>query len=191
MIKRSNFLAVLLIFSTVSLCTAARPTEEEMRGEIREFTKIADGIYRGKQPDEKDLQLLKDFGIRTIITFRHEKKKIEWEREKAEALGFRFISMPWEIAKPTSGALMREFLAIVTEPSGGPYYFHCRRGVERTGVAEAIYRRYHDKMPFKEAYDKAMDGHDRLIWLRPYTRARYKQFNEELGDPNAPGLRSA
>lgn len=65
---------------------------------------------------------------------------------------------------------------------------HCKRGVERTGVADALYRHYHQGVPKKEAYRQAMEGHNRLFYWRPFTWYRYRKFIKELGTQPAAGL---
>ena len=123
-------------------------------------------IYRGAQPTEEALQLLKGFGIQTIISFRHEADVIEKEQKQAEALGLRFISLPWRIQFHPDQPVMRQFLDELKNKENEPFFFHCRRGSERTGVAEAIFQYYVKKKSKDEAWKLAMDGHPLLFYWK-------------------------
>lgn len=157
----------------------------ELEKNIDEFTQVDENLYRGNQPDEKDLELLKQFGIKTIISLRSEKKWIEWELKKVNGLDLYFGSFPWKIWWRPRKGLLKEFLELVSQKDRGPFFIHCKRGVERTGVANALYYYYVTGLPYEESYNKAMTGHHRLGRYRPFTRLRYRQFVEEIGPPTA------
>jgi len=148
--------------------------------EIDNFGVIDDHVYRGAQPSRENFQLLKDFGIRTIVNFRHELGPIERDRVIAEGLGFRYISIPWRIQLHPKRPVMREFLDVMARPEDGPFFIHCRRGAERTGVADAIYRAYHQNLSRDEAWDKAIKGYKIHFFWRPFLKRRIADFHKNL-----------
>lgn len=176
------------------LCLTAFPAQaetdqtalrEEISKHIKEFTQVDENLYRGSQPDEKALELLKELGIKTIISLRDEKKWTEWELKTVNGMDLYFASFPWKIWWRPRDGLLKEFLELVRQKEKGPFFMHCKRGVERTGVANALYYYYVTGLPYEEAYNKAMSGHHRLWRYRPFTRLRYSQFVKELGDQTA------
>ncbi len=150
--------------------------------EIEEFGIVEPGFYRGAQPTEVGLRLLKEMGVRTLINFRHEKEVIDWERKKSEELGLKYVSLPWRIQWQPSPEVMKKFLQLVEDKKEGPFFMHCRRGAERTGVADALYRHYHQKKSVEEAFELATKGyHTRFYWW-PFIRMRYDDFLKDLGE---------
>lgn len=177
------FLGTLLIFQTGETAFSREEASppEELKNEVGQFARVDEGIYRGAQPTEEGLRQLKKFGIKTVISFRHEKETLEWERRKAEALGLRFVSLPWRIQFHPGANVMKDFLERVGKAGEGPFLFHCRRGAERTGVADAVYRYHYQKLSSEEAYRKATEGFQILFYWRPFMKTRYRRFVEELG----------
>lgn len=155
--------------------------QEALEKNLPDFVRIDENIYRGSQPKEEDLKRLKELGVRTLVNFRTEKKWVEWERKKAEELGFEYIHLPWRIYLPAKKEIAAKFLEAAQKKDRSPVFFHCKRGVERTGVADAVYRYYFQKLPEQEAFEKAMNGHKRLLRYRIFLKPRYYGFIEKLG----------
>ncbi len=187
--SKKRFLKVAFLLWIITVPARAETDRANLRAEleknIKEFTQVDENLYRGCQPDEKGLALLKQFGIKSIISFRHEKKYIEWELKQVNGMGMYFGSFPWKIWRHPREGLLTEFLNLVRQKDKGPFFMHCQRGVERTGVVNALYYYYVMRLPYEEAYDKAMTGHNRLWYYRPFTRLRYRQFIKEIGRPQA------
>ena len=148
--------------------------------EIRAFAQVDENLYRGGQPTEKGLELLKQLGVRTVINFRHEEEEIERERKSVEVLGMDYVSLPWRIQVHPSRPVMKQFLELSGESEKGPFFMHCRRGAERTSVADAVYRHYYEGLPADAAYENATRGHNTLFYWRPFMARRYRQFVNEL-----------
>src|SRR3989338_487944 len=60
-------------------------------------TRVSEWLYRGCQPETAAFADLKKKGIRTVINFRYEPKKIEQERREAAVFGLKYVSLPWNI----------------------------------------------------------------------------------------------
>ena len=156
------------------------PRTEDLKKEIGQFVQIDEGIYRGAQPTAEDLRLLKQSGFRTVVSFRHEEDVIERERKEAEALGLNFVNLPWRIQFHPRAGVMESFLNLMGQKEEGPFFIHCRRGAERTGVADAVYRHYYQKLSYEEAYRKATEGFGIRFYWRPFMKIRYRDFVTEL-----------
>jgi len=101
--------------------------------------RIAEGVYRGSQPQKGQLKGLRDAGIRTLISFRTSKPM----RAEAEALGMAVVEIPIEAdleSDPPTAEQVKLFFETVLDPARRPVYFHCLHGKDRTGTMAAIYR---------------------------------------------------
>jgi len=103
--------------------------------------KISDSLFRGAQPRGEGVKELKNLGITTIVDLRGEDPgKISWERQQAESLGIRFVSIPVSGWSPPSNEQVAQFLGIFRDHPKEKVFVHCRLGDDRTGVFVATYR---------------------------------------------------
>ncbi|MGE5176641.1 MAG: MBL fold metallo-hydrolase [Hyphomicrobiales bacterium] len=107
---------------------------------IPRFAEVATGLYRGARPSDEGLRYLRDRGVRSIISLRHD----ESERRRAAALGLRYFEIPLHAgilgsSEPTEEEI-GEFLDLVADSANRPVFYHCRHGRDRTGVMTALYR---------------------------------------------------
>jgi len=126
-------------------------------------------IYRSANPDrvnEKDLKILKELGIKTIVDLRDPS---EFSKRKAEIPGIEIINLPLKFESVTRQKLrpllkrnydpevidrvlngiyveivdaMRpvfsRIAAIILEPDNTPLLIHCQAGKDRTGILSAL-----------------------------------------------------
>jgi protein tyrosine phosphatase (PTP) superfamily phosphohydrolase (DUF442 family) len=107
---------------------------------IPNAARLAEGVYRGAQPDAKGLAALKAAGVRTLVTLR---TGGDDEDREARALGFEVVPLPIEArleSEPPSDEQVKRFFEVVLDPAKRPVYFHCAFGRDRTGTMAAIYR---------------------------------------------------
>src|SRR5262245_52996731 len=110
--------------------------------------KINDALFRGAQPRSEGLKRLKTLGVTTIVDLRGEDpEKISWERQQAEALGMRFVSIPVSGWSPPSNQQVALFLELFRNHPGERVFVHCRFGDDRTGVFVAAYRMAYQGWP--------------------------------------------
>jgi protein tyrosine phosphatase (PTP) superfamily phosphohydrolase (DUF442 family) len=106
---------------------------------IENAARVAEGVYRGAQPDGEGLRRLKEKGFRTVINLR----SAHSERKECEALGLDAVEIPLNAfltsTPPTDGEVAR-FFEVVLDPARRPVYFHCAFGKDRTGTMAALYR---------------------------------------------------
>jgi tyrosine-protein phosphatase SIW14 len=111
--------------------------------------RVAPGLYRGARPGRAGLDSLKKLGIRTVINLRH----YHGRREAAgcRRRGIDYVRLALHSRSIPKDDDLKRFLAIVTDPTRHPVYFHCWRGKDRTGVMCAAYRVAVDGWPIEAA----------------------------------------
>jgi tyrosine-protein phosphatase SIW14 len=129
-----------LVLATPPTSPTTRPIAERLTGlaGIENVARIAPGVYRGNQPTLEGLRTLKSLGVRTVVNLRHYHGKAE--ADGCREVGLDYLRIPLASTEEPSDADTRRFLAIVTDASRQPVYFHCWRGKDRTGTMCAVYR---------------------------------------------------
>jgi protein-tyrosine phosphatase len=119
----------------------SRSEENEFEVPIKNFGKVADGIFRGALPDEPGYRALveKLAVVRVCSMIEHERRA---DRDRALASGIEeWRSMPFSDRDAPEPARVHEWLALIRSVKrGGPIYAHCRGGRHRTGVLFGVYR---------------------------------------------------
>ncbi len=102
---------------------------------LENFYRVTDDLYRGAQPDEAGMAKLKELGIQTVVNLR----LAHSDRDEIGQIELGYEHIPVDPFKPTEDHLLR-FLEVVTDPNRLPVFVHCQRGIDRTGMAVAVYR---------------------------------------------------
>ncbi len=152
LLKRALRVALLIALLTAPAargadsCVATQPGApypEKQAGiphGIQNFGQVTTGLYRGAQPTHDGYRELKDLGVDIVVSFREEKGDNEHERRALEALGMRFVSIPWNAFHTPTENQLREFLEIFHANPGKKIFVHCQQGRDRTGTMIAVYR---------------------------------------------------
>ncbi len=123
--------------STIAVPAAA--SQPALRG-LANFGQVTPLLFRGGQPTSEGYRELKQMGVDTVISFRHEKGENTLERRAVEALGMRFVNLPWRAwDNPTDDEVGRFFTLLAASPQR-KVYVHCQQGRDRTGAMVALYR---------------------------------------------------
>ncbi len=101
-------------------------------------------LYRGAQPSPAAFAELRKLGIDLVIDFRDSREDIQREKERVEAQGMTFVSIPWNAEHNPSRDNVIAFFATLHDNSGKKIFVHCQRGADRTGVMIALYRIVYD-----------------------------------------------
>ena len=164
------FFSPFIIFSTV-ISTSARaqnsssasstPVLRSAYGERLKLNglpnggKINDALFRGAQPRTEGLKELKNLGVTTIVDLRGEDPdRIAWERQQAESLGIRFVSIPVSGWSPPTNDQVAAFLVLFRNNPKEKVFVHCRFGDDRTGVFVATYRMAYEGWPAQQALNE-------------------------------------
>lgn len=107
---------------------------------VPNYGQVSAMLYRGGQPLEAGYAELKKFGITTVVNFRDEKDEIAKERAGVEALGMKYISIPWRGSDIPNNGQVSSFLQLMSSDPKQKIFVHCKEGRDRTGVMVAAYR---------------------------------------------------
>lgn len=105
--------------------------------ELHNVGELSPRLIRGAQPTEKGFETLKQQGVNTVINLRPEDPS---EKAAVEKLGMRSVHLPLPAVGTPTNEQALQFLSIVTDPANGKSFFHCQRGIDRTGAMAAAYR---------------------------------------------------
>lgn len=141
---------------------------------IPNFGKVSPFLYRGGQPKENGIAELNKLGVKLIVNLREEDEADKEEKQRAEALGIRYVSIPWRGFDKPNDKQVAEFLQLLRANSETPVFVHCRRGAERTGVMVAAYRMAIQEWTPEQALEEMEEFKFRGFWfrhLKKYVRA--------------------
>jgi protein tyrosine/serine phosphatase len=154
----------------MTLLPATTPATETT---IPRFQKVADGFYRGGQPDQAGFEFLKKEGIKTIINLRDEDDR---ERSVVNKLGMNYVHLPMSVSFFSKIAQkdIKAYFDLLNDPANYPIFIHCRRGADRTGAMVGFYRIAVQGWDGKKAYDEARKIGMR--WWYPGLKGQLKDF---------------
>lgn len=176
---------------TAAVPTEAKPAEKIVLPGLPNFGRVTPKLYRGGQPKPAGYAELKKLGVEIVVNFRTERSKIEAERRAVEALGLRYVSIPWSSAGSPAHQQVAEFLDLLRANPDRQVFVHCRRGAERTGVMIAVFRMAAQNWTAEQAAQEMEEFKFRGLWfshLKRYVRNFSKQ---PAADPNLRGLAPA
>jgi len=158
-----------------------------LRG-VANFGRLSAHFYRGAQPAVEAYSSLKAMGIDTIVRLSTGEEFIAGERERVEALGMQFVSLPWRVADAPTPDQIVAFLTLLRDHPDRTVFVHCREGVDRTGVMVALYRVALDHWPVDRALAEMKAFHYRYL-LHPHLQQFVEDFSARLTtDPALHGL---
>jgi protein tyrosine phosphatase (PTP) superfamily phosphohydrolase (DUF442 family) len=164
---RAMLTAALLILLQIPLSNSF--TEPLVTKDIPRLQMVANGLYRGGQPERAGFQYLKSNGIKTVINLRMEND----EEVIVKELGMKYVHIPISI-KPWSripDAAIEQYFKVLNDPTNYPIFFHCRRGADRTGAMAGFYRIAAQRWESEKAYSEA-----RNIGMRWWFQSIKKQI---------------
>jgi uncharacterized protein (TIGR01244 family) len=110
--------------------------------------------YLAGQPAEADLAAWKDRGVRTVLTLRTP-GEIDWDEKAAvEALGMKFVSIPFRGADTLGDQQIEQALAALADDAHGPILLHCATS-NRVGAIWYAHRVRHDGLSPEDALAEA------------------------------------
>lgn len=123
--------------------------------DIPQFVQVDERLYRGGAPNEAGLRLIKEKGIKTVISLQGVSDTQQAEKELVESLGMKFVSLPMSVDERPGDEAILTFLETVLTPDDAPVFVHCASGRDRTGAVVAVYRVTFNEWGPKEAYKEA------------------------------------
>jgi tyrosine-protein phosphatase SIW14 len=107
---------------------------------IPNFGQVTPLLFRGGQPTTDGYRELKQMGVEVVVSFRHETGENTLERRAVEALGMRFVNMPWHAWDTPTDDQVGRFFMLLAANRQTKIFIHCQQGRDRTGVMMALYR---------------------------------------------------
>jgi protein tyrosine/serine phosphatase len=135
---RTSVAAAFALALCVSSVTLAQ--EKLKIQELPKLVQVNPNLYRGGQPKEGGIDLLKQMGIKTIINLRDSDEQSKSEEGEAKALGMKYFNIPLPNFDRPDNKIVSEILSLITSAENQPVFVHCRRGSDRTGTIIALYR---------------------------------------------------
>ena len=154
-----------------------KKTDEHKDTDLPNFHRINKNLYRGGQPTAEGIRQLAELGIKTIVTFREMREKIQREKELAEANGIRFINLHLSNWFSSTDEQIHAIIEVITNLDNQPVFIHCKRGADRTGTIIAVYRmkfeNWTDKQANREAKKYGIGWWQ--VWMKDYIKDYYER----------------
>ena len=124
----------------ITCCILAGCVTRPVVNGVPNFAKVAQGIYRGGQPNEQGWQFLRSLGVTNVVKLNREVADAP-----ADGMIVHLFPLPpatiWEIfKKPCSNDVARAVQAMQYKGT----YVHCKHGRDRTGLVVGSYRMWID-----------------------------------------------
>jgi tyrosine-protein phosphatase SIW14 len=137
------------------LCSVSIAQQDTRYKELPNLHQVNSSLYRGAQPKKGGLQLLKQLGIKTILSLRDDDERSKAEEAEAKTIGLGYFSVPLSSFNRPPDKAVAEVLALINSSEYQPVFVHCERGADRTGTIVAIYRIEHDGWTSEQAKAEA------------------------------------
>ena len=130
-------------FSYAQNSTLAVKGTQEAFGNLKVVNQYGSVVF-ADQPDKATIEMLKDHGIKMVITIRGESEKEGYDERKAvEAQGITYIQIPYMKGRNINSDAVDEILELinVTENNGTKIMLHCTHS-QRAGslLGAALYK---------------------------------------------------
>lgn len=120
---------------------------------LQRFREVTKGLYRGSAPSSMDVKRLKeDYGVNKIVSLdRDTGNHID---RACKLLGIKHVMVPLDGSRKSLLHLLNHDLKNLLM-KGGPTYFHCLHGKDRTGLVAAMFKCKYMGVPAEEALKEA------------------------------------
>jgi len=122
---------------------------------VKQYYRIDDHIWRGRQPRHEAWPWLAQQGFKTVLDLRGGPIHKPHERKLVEAAGMQYISIRLSGIWEPKDVQIAQIVSVMGDPARWPIFMHCRRGDDRLGEAIACYRIAHDHWTNQQAYQEA------------------------------------
>lgn len=154
-------LSVLAVATLLAACSASADQQKESKPGISNYTRVDAVVACGGATDTSALEGLKQDGFKAVINLRQASERganIDENRARAEALGLKYIHIPFNSSAPEAKTF-DDFMAAVSDKSNQPVYVHCA-SANRVGAVWLAKRVLQDGWTVEKATEEA-----RLIGL--------------------------
>jgi protein-tyrosine phosphatase len=117
---------------------------------VTNFGEVTPHLYRGGLLRGDGLKALKKLDMNVVVDVHADSKH---ERREVEALGMKYVAIPWHCPWPNDEVFAR-FLKVIHDNKGKKIFVHCRLGDDRTGMMVAAYRMAEENWTAEEAMNE-------------------------------------
>jgi tyrosine-protein phosphatase SIW14 len=156
----SCLFAVTLFFGTSSCWS-----QDQQHSGLPNFGVVSDALFRGAQPSSTGFASLKHMGVGIVVNFREEADETSKEKSQVEALGMKYVGIPWSGNADPSNAQIVQFLDLVRANPTTKIFVHCKAGADRTGTMVAAYRVAMDHKTVADALSEMHSFHYHHFFL--------------------------
>jgi len=193
-----SWLAVELLAATIAFAFAFNSIDARQKDQIAatdritlpglsNAARVSNTLYRGAQPHPEGFAELKKLGIAVVVDFRDGSGGIHKEKERVEAQGMTFVSIPWNAHHDPSRDVITTFFTTLHDNPGKKIFVHCERGADRTGTMIALYRITYDHWTPDQAV-REMNAFHYWSSLLPHLARYVEAFPTTLAnDPTLAG----
>jgi tyrosine-protein phosphatase SIW14 len=144
-------------------------------------------LFRGAQPNNSAYAGLQKLGMNIVVDLRGEGGEVSAEKKSVEALGMKFVSLPWNGAGTPSRDELLTFFTLLRDNPDRKVFIHCEYGADRTGVMVALYRIAVDHWTAEQAISEMKEFHYHSFML-PHLAKYVRAFPAALAaDPSLAG----
>jgi tyrosine-protein phosphatase SIW14 len=148
---------------------------------------VTSTLFRGAQPNNLAYAGLQKLGMNIVVDFRGEGGEVTAEKKSVEALGMKFVSLPWNGGALPSRDELLTFFTLLRDNPDQKVFIHCQYGADRTGVMIALYRIAVDHWTAEQAISEMKEFHYHSFML-PHLAKYVKAFPATLAaDPSLAG----
>ena len=163
---RVRAVVVMLLASSLVVSTGVLRSQASQRlGGLSNFGYVTDTLYRGAQPSPAGFETLRRIGVSIVVNFREEAGETVREKHEVEALGMRYVGIPWSGRHTPTDSQVIEFLDLVRSNPHVKIFVHCERGADRTGTMIAAYRIAVEHKSVVDAVSEMHQFHYAHFWL--------------------------
>jgi tyrosine-protein phosphatase SIW14 len=146
---------------------------------VANFAAVTPELYRGGQPSARGFQELKNLGVAIDVNLRAGREQGEKEKQTVEALGIRYVGVPWSSFHGPRDAQVAAFLELLSENPDKRIFVHCREGRDRTGVMIAAFRIADQHWPAPAAVQEMEAFHFHSLWFHSW-KSYVQKFPQEF-----------
>ncbi|HKY04513.1 MAG TPA: hypothetical protein VJQ56_06470 [Blastocatellia bacterium] len=134
-----------------------KDTSAEVQVSLPQFHRLDENYTRGSEPASGGMKTLGRLGIKAVVDLRSVYDHTDAVARAAEVAGLRYYWMPMSVWNAPTDKEARDFVALVTDRSKGPFYVFCADGVNRTGEMSALYRLTNDNWNIHQTLKEMTD----------------------------------
>ena len=143
-----------------------QPCDDCIAG-VANFSKVTEKLWRGAQPDPKDVDVfrrLAERSVKTVINLRHDHD--DFAALQSSGTAYAWIPMrAWHPEEEDIVLFLATLRRAFADPQRWPVYVHCAAGKDRTGYAIAAYRIIEEGWDAESAIEEMFDFRYNPIWF--------------------------